>query len=1195
MESLAPPVVAVIVAHDPGPWFEETLASFGSQSYEELSILVLDAASAEDLTGRVAGVLPNAYVRRFSQNRGFGATANEVSSMVDGAAYYLICHDDVALAPDAVQFLVEEGFRSNAGIVSPKLVSWDDPARLLEVGMTADKGGSVVGRVQPQEIDHGQHDSVRDVFVAPGGCTLIRADLFAELGGFDPAIVAMGEDLDFCWRAQVAGARIIVAPDARVRHREGLASGERALEPSLVDRVGSAQRSAGAATGPSGTGPDAPAGELLADSVGDIPASTPPRTHRASRGRGRGRGRSGAASTTSTGSAETVVPTTAPTTLQELQRRHELLAVLKCYGRFHLVRVVPQIVLLALGEVVVAELAGNRVRARAVVRAWRWNLGRWGIIRRQRKELRSHRRLSDSEIRVQQVGGSARLSAYARRLFQHGFHGAHADELAAAAAFDVDENDDQGSPPVEYPLMADEGGTVAATERGRVTGRGILTGWVVAIIIVLIGSRNLITSGIPAIGQFAPLPGWSGVFHQFATGWHPSGVGSTAPASPAFALLGVLGTVLLGAMGLTLKVAIFACIPLGAWGAVRLMRPFGSQRAGMVAGIAYLAVPLPYNALAVGRWDGLIVYAGAPWVLTLLFRATALDPFTRSAAGRIAGPRRGVTRTGQPVRPRPQILRRILTLGVLEAVLVSFVPGAVLVVLGVAAALLLSAVVLGAWQSSVRALVTAVGATVVAGILCLPWLIGTLTAGRGAINVLGVASAPSTAPSWSGLVRFAVGPIGASPLAWGFVVAALLPLLIGRGARFRWATRCWSIAIVFWLLAWVIGRGWAGNLAVDPLVLLAPAAAAIVTAIGLGIAAFEEDLRSATFGWKQAATGIAAIAVVLGAFPTIISALPGRWDQPTTDTSQTVGWMHAKVAQGAFRVLWLGDPRALNQGSWLAGDGLAYATSENGAPNATWLWNAADPGPARLLANSVDLARAGDTNQLGQLLAPAGVRYVAVLTSLAPNIPGLQETQRYPLPGDLDPALAQQLDLHPVLSQSGITVYENADWIPMRAERPTTPTNRTTPAATSLPSPLNLAPGSPILAGLRPVLPGPAAASSYQGPVVAGTVLAAVAPAGRWQLVAPSGGVVPSTPSFGWAARYNVSTSGTGTLTFTTDIWSPLGVAFQIIVWLAAIVALLRRRRFVAWRGRPGSRQDGSQGELALGQPINPTSSQVAS
>ncbi len=234
MDTLAPPVVAVVVAHDPGPWFEETLASLASQDYAELSVLVLDAGSRDDLTARVAAVLPTAFVRRFDENRGFGATVNEVRAMVDGADYFLVCHDDVALFPDTVHLMVEEAFRSNAGIVTPKVVSWDDPERLVHVGMTVDKGGSVVDRVQPNEIDHGQHDAVRDVFVAPGGATLIRADLFEELGGFDPDIVAMGEDLDLSWRAQVVGARIIVAPDARVRHLEELAAGSRAIDPALV-------------------------------------------------------------------------------------------------------------------------------------------------------------------------------------------------------------------------------------------------------------------------------------------------------------------------------------------------------------------------------------------------------------------------------------------------------------------------------------------------------------------------------------------------------------------------------------------------------------------------------------------------------------------------------------------------------------------------------------------------------------------------------------------------------------------------------------------------------------------------------------------------------------------------------------------------------------------------------------------------
>src|SRR3984957_12267229 len=234
MEMMAPQVVAVVVTCDPGPWFEESLAALAAQDYEELSVLVLDAGSAEDPSARVASVLPAAYVRRLGSNQGFGASANEVLTMVQGASHFLFWHDDVAPEPDAIPLLVEESFRSNAGVVAPKLVSWDDPGRLLHVGMGVDKGGAVVDRVEPGEVDHGQHDAVRDVFLAPGGCTLVRADLFVELGGFDPDFFVMGEDLALCWRAQIAGARVLVAPQARVRHLELLASGQRRLPGSVL-------------------------------------------------------------------------------------------------------------------------------------------------------------------------------------------------------------------------------------------------------------------------------------------------------------------------------------------------------------------------------------------------------------------------------------------------------------------------------------------------------------------------------------------------------------------------------------------------------------------------------------------------------------------------------------------------------------------------------------------------------------------------------------------------------------------------------------------------------------------------------------------------------------------------------------------------------------------------------------------------
>lgn len=220
----APAVVVTVVAHDPGWWFEETLESIKVQDYPNISVFVVDTASADAaaLRARVAAVLPDAHLRRLDSDPGFAAAADEVLVAVQGAAFHLFCHDDVRLAPDVVRLLVEEAYRSNAGVVGPKVVQWDDQRRLLSVGMGTDRYGEPVHYVERGDLDQAQHDAVRDVFYVPGAVTLVRADLFEALGGFDRSMTFHGEDLDLCWRAHVAGARVVVAPAARVGHLEAL-------------------------------------------------------------------------------------------------------------------------------------------------------------------------------------------------------------------------------------------------------------------------------------------------------------------------------------------------------------------------------------------------------------------------------------------------------------------------------------------------------------------------------------------------------------------------------------------------------------------------------------------------------------------------------------------------------------------------------------------------------------------------------------------------------------------------------------------------------------------------------------------------------------------------------------------------------------------------------------------------------------
>jgi GT2 family glycosyltransferase len=211
-----------MVAHDPGDWFEDALRAVGGQEYPNIRVLVVDAGSQREQDVRVHRVLPDAQVIRLEGNPGYGAAVNRVSDQFGEAAFLVLAHDDVRPDPNAVQLMVEETFRSNAGVAGPKLVDWSDASRLLAVGTSVDKTGVPAPYVDRGELDQQQHDAVRDVFALPGAFTLIRTDLFTAIGGFDEGIDYLGDDIDLCWRAHVAGARVLVVPPARVAHLEAL-------------------------------------------------------------------------------------------------------------------------------------------------------------------------------------------------------------------------------------------------------------------------------------------------------------------------------------------------------------------------------------------------------------------------------------------------------------------------------------------------------------------------------------------------------------------------------------------------------------------------------------------------------------------------------------------------------------------------------------------------------------------------------------------------------------------------------------------------------------------------------------------------------------------------------------------------------------------------------------------------------------
>ncbi len=217
-----PGVVVSLVVRALTPDLPEVLSALALQDYPNLQILVLLGQSDEEQTKQVkelvASTTPGAHLTEFGADLGYTVAANAVLRLVDGeSGFFLLMRDDVVLDVGTVRQLVEEMYRSNAGVAGPKILDGENPQILRSVGYAMDWFGQLDDPIEPQEIDQEQHDAVRDVFALSSACLFVRADLFRELGGFEPTIEDDGAALDLCWRSHLSGARVLIVPSATAR------------------------------------------------------------------------------------------------------------------------------------------------------------------------------------------------------------------------------------------------------------------------------------------------------------------------------------------------------------------------------------------------------------------------------------------------------------------------------------------------------------------------------------------------------------------------------------------------------------------------------------------------------------------------------------------------------------------------------------------------------------------------------------------------------------------------------------------------------------------------------------------------------------------------------------------------------------------------------------------------------------------
>jgi hypothetical protein len=327
----------------------------------------------------------------------------------------------------------------------------------------------------------------------------------------------------------------------------------------------------------------------------------------------------------------------------------------------------------------------------------------------------------------------------------------------------------------------------------------------------------------------------------------------------------------------------------------------------------------------------------------------------------------------------------------------------------------------------------------------------------------------------------------------------------------------------------------------------------VALSAALGMAAFELDLPGYTFGWRQVASVVAAVAAVGACLPVLVASVNGRWRQPTTGVDGVLGWMAAKRADGDFRVLWVGAPSVLPIAGWRLDGHTAYATSHDGPPDVVDQWPGTSRGPTRLLGQALTLTRRGLTTDVGHLLAPMGVRYVVLVDRPSPLTTA--PTQVEPVPTDIRVGLDSQLDLQAVPDQpDAITVYQNDAWAPMRVQLPDGaigPAQLNDPRVARA---VDLATGTAVLRAAS-------GATTARGTLGAGAVVeVAQAPSSHWQLRV--GGVDAAwQPAFGVANLFSTGSGGAASLSYATPLGWHLAIAGEVVLWVAALAALALARR----------------------------------
>ncbi len=210
-----PSVSVIIVTHNSADEVSRPLESLAASTIAgDLECVVVDCASTDATIEAVRREYRDARVIA-ADNVGF-AEGNNIGVAASSGEYVLMLNPDAWVEPTTIDVLRRTLIdHPEFGAVGATVRHPD--GRIQEVGNRLDWFGFPI----PQRPDEPGTEIVRDAFFVSGCGVLLRRRDWERVGGLDGRLFMFVEEVDLCWRLQLAGLRTVVVPDVVIWHVGG--------------------------------------------------------------------------------------------------------------------------------------------------------------------------------------------------------------------------------------------------------------------------------------------------------------------------------------------------------------------------------------------------------------------------------------------------------------------------------------------------------------------------------------------------------------------------------------------------------------------------------------------------------------------------------------------------------------------------------------------------------------------------------------------------------------------------------------------------------------------------------------------------------------------------------------------------------------------------------------------------------------